>query len=149
MKLFENKHFVLGLVSILVLSFDIFTKNLVSTTMTLGESIYILPVLEITYLENIGAGFGILQGMATLLIFIAILVIGLIFYFFNSLPDKKHIWIAAGLIIGGAAGNAISRIFDRVVIDFIDLKVWPVFNIADAALTVGVLMIIVYFLFEK
>lgn len=96
---------------------------------------------SITYVKNTGAGFGILQGQTFFLILVSILAIGLIIYYYLK-NDSSYITPLA-LILGGASGNMVDRIFLGFVVDFFNFSFWPAFNIADSALSIGVIIIAV------
>ncbi|MGM0440809.1 MAG: signal peptidase II [Elusimicrobiota bacterium] len=127
---------------------DQFLKFLVVVNMKIGESIELLPVLNITYLKNTGMAFSFLQGNNDVLLAVNIGIIVLLagVLKFTSQKDKFAI-VAYSLILGGALSNLWDRIFYEGVVDFINLKVWPVFNIADTAITMAAL-IIVYSVFS-
>jgi signal peptidase II len=100
-------------------------------------------ILHITYVQNTGAAFGVLANRTNLFIVIAIIIIAVMIGFFRYLP--KNSWmlkIGLTLGIGGTMGNLIDRIRLGYVIDFIDFRVWPVFNIADSAIFLGVVALI-------
>ena len=84
-----------------------------------------------------GAAFGLFKGQQLLFILVSLFVIILIFYHM-----KKYESYALGLILGGTIGNLIDRIFLGYVVDFINLKFWPVFNLADTATTIGLIWLI-------
>ncbi len=105
-----------------------------------GESIPVIRnVFHITIVHNTGAVFGLFRGMNFLLVLSSSLFLVFLFYYYSRL-EKEYpgFYIPAGLIAGGAAGNLIDRLRFGYVIDFLDFRVWPVFNIADAAITAGV-----------
>jgi signal peptidase II len=102
-------------------------------------------ILALTYTTNTGAGFSILQNMNILLIIISILAIIAIIYFYKYIPKFSLIMIISGII-----GNLLDRIFYGAVIDFINFKFWPIFNIADSLIFVGVIYwIIIIFKEDK
>ena len=136
------KHLVI--VSVVVF-LDQITKTLAKSGLESG-SIQILPFLFLTYRENTGAGFSLLQGHNMLIAFATIIIICLMIYYFRKFDSKERIF--AALVIGGAIGNLIDRIILRFVVDFIDLTFWPTFNIADAAISVGAIGLI-YLSFRK
>lgn len=98
--------------------------------------------------HNTGAAFSILQNSNMMLLFFSIIVLGGILYFYDRIPKSKFFYVMAGLVIGGIIGNCIDRTILSYVVDFIDLKFWPVFNIADSAVCVGAVGICIY-LFKK
>ena len=92
---------------------------------------------------NTGAAFGLLEDQRLLLIIITIVVIGVLLWEYKRLRQHTTTTIFGGMILGGALGNLYDRIFTGVVIDFIDVGFWPRFNIADSALTVAVIGLII------
>ena len=143
------------LIALLIILIDQLTKWLVVKYMTLGESITIIEdLLYITSHRNRGAAWGILQGqMWFFYIVTTVVIIGIVYYIRKYSTDKLT-GISLGLILGGAIGNFIDRIFRNEVVDFVHTYIFsysfPVFNVADASLCVGVgLLVIAMFLEEK
>ncbi len=107
----------------------------------------LLPFLYLTYTENTGAAWGILQGHNWLFILFTILAIVLLTIEVRKQSIIKNGYIVFGLITGGATGNLIDRIFRGKVIDFIDFRFFPVFNIADTSISIGLcLLLLLYYL---
>ena len=130
----------------LVVILDQITKYLVSSYMSLSRSIPIIPkVVYLSYTQNTGAGFGILKGSNTLLIFTSLIIIGIIFFYFDKFLEEKLTYIPIALIIGGAIGNLIDRIFLGHVVDFIYIRFWPAFNVADSCISIGAVWLIIYY----
>ena len=97
-------------------------------------------MLAITYVTNSGVAFGLFKEAGTFFIFLAGIVIAAILYSLRRLPAQQRlVRIALGLALGGAVGNLIDRLRLGYVIDFIDFRFWPVFNVADSAIVAGVL----------
>ena len=111
-----------------------------------GKSIYIFKYFSITSTFNTGITFGIFKGYNILFIFIILLIIGFVIYLYKK--DKKYS-LAYGFILAGAFGNLIDRVFRGFVVDFIDFRIWPIFNLADAFVTMGVLLLIYYLWRDK
>src|SRR3989338_5602495 len=108
-----------------------------------------LGFLLIHFVDNTGAGFGILKGqMAILTIISAVVVMGVIYYY-KKIPQQSVAQVLWGLFLGGVAGNLIDRILRQYVVDFIDVGFWPVFNIADAAISVSVVGLVLYYWKKK
>ena len=99
-----------------------------------------LPFLALKTTLNTGAAFGILKGQTTLLIWVSIIIVGIILFYLDKIADDKVRCIAASLILGGALGNMVDRIFLGHVRDFISIGIWPSFNIADAVITMGIIV---------
>lgn len=132
----NKKLFLFAVSSLLVVLFDQIIKLLI-----------ISKTIPLNYIQNTGAGFGLFKNSVNILIIISFIVIGMILYYYKKIPENSvSVQIAAGLILGGAIGNLIDRIRLGFVIDFIDLKFWPSFNIADSAITIGAIIIIIYLL---
>lgn len=113
-----------------------------------GKSFSVTRFLAVSYVENDGAAFGLLQGSNFLLIiisFIAILIIS--YYLWKS--DNSGVTVSLSLILVGTIGNLIDRVFLGYVIDFIDFKIWPVFNIADSSNTLGAILLVYYLIRDK
>jgi len=148
MKTTEKKKFlIIFLTALGIVLLDQILKFLILKNMFLNQSIPLISdIFHLTYIQNTGAGFGILQGNIGLLIWFSIFAIGLILYFYDTIPNNTLIQIAVALILGGTLGNLIDRIRLSYVIDFIDFRIWPAFNIADMAITIGIIGLILYIL---
>ncbi|HLS35884.1 MAG TPA: signal peptidase II [Bacillota bacterium] len=143
------------LVAIVVIAIDQITKWLIIKQMELRESI---PIIEnffyITSHRNKGAAWGILQDqMLFFYIITVIVVIGIIYYMEKHLRDNKFMAFAFSLILGGAIGNFIDRLFRKEVVDFLDVYIftydYPVFNVADMALVIGVALVVIATFIEE
>ena len=127
---------------------DRVTKIFFSDLLSLGESLPLIRnVIHMTLVHNTGIAFGLFKNHGIVFIIIPIIAVILlvfnIFYYRNN-KELSRLYIGGfSLILGGAIGNLIDRISYGYVIDFIDLRVWPVFNIADSAITVGACIIAV------
>jgi signal peptidase II len=130
-----------GLVVAVVLVVDQVSKAIVRSSITPGDSIEVLPFLHLVNTRNDGIAFGGLGGgwLVGALVFVAVVAITAVF---ATNATKPLAWLTAGLLIGGALGNIIDRIFDGAVTDFIKLPHWPQFNVADMAITFGVLSLL-------
>ncbi|MBW2980774.1 signal peptidase II [Candidatus Woesearchaeota archaeon] len=144
----KNKQFWLIVLVIIVL--DQLTKFIIKSNMSVSQSIpAIKNIFHITYIQNTGAGFGILQNQQSMLIWVSIFVIGVILYNYDKIPKGWFINSSVAFILGGTVGNLIDRVMLRYVIDFLDFRIWPAFNIADSALTLGVIGFIIYNIKEE
>jgi signal peptidase II len=128
-----------------VAGLDQFTKRIVATTFAPGESRIVIPhVLWFTYVQNHAGAFGMFGSNAALLIVLAVAVLALFWLSFrDSAAQSRTVRIAFGAIAGGAIGNIADRLHYGYVVDFIDLRWWPVFNVADSCITIGVALLIV------
>ena len=132
------------LVALLVIIFDQLTKYYVVSNFYLGESVPVLEnIFHWTYILNPGAAFGMFEGSRWFFVVIAIGVLVGIWYMKDEINEGG--WMmqyGAALFGGGAIGNLIDRARSGLVIDFFDFRIWPVFNVADIAICVGVAMIL-------
>lgn len=133
--------FVLPLAVVIL---DQFSKYIVVENMALGESIPIIEeVFHLTYILNPGAAFGMFAHNRLFFIAIAVIVIGIFIWARREiLASPWEVKAGCGLFLGGAIGNLIDRARQGLVIDFFDFRIWPVFNIADIAICIGVGLII-------
>lgn len=133
--------FVLPLAVVIL---DQFSKYIVVENMALGESIPIIEeVFHLTYILNPGAAFGMFAHNRLFFIAIAVIAIGIIIWARREiLASPWEVKAGCGLFLGGAIGNLIDRARQGMVIDFFDFRIWPVFNIADIAICIGVGLII-------
>jgi signal peptidase II len=148
----RRKYVLFSIITVVVVVADQITKRLIDSTMRLGERIEIIPnFLDIRYVSNTGAAFGIMAKLPDgarlpFLIGVSILAMLLILYlFFQAEHDRIPYQISLGLVFSGAVGNLIDRIWLGAVRDFIDAHIhglhWPVFNVADSAITVGIVIL--------
>ena len=145
---------IIDLVAIaLLIAFDQFTKYLAVQNLKDQDSLVLIPgVLELTYLKNRGAAFGILQDQKVFFIMIAVMILVVIAYVLFRLPlEKKYIFmqIVLVMIASGAAGNMIDRVRNDYVVDFIYFVIinFPIFNVADIYVTIGTAMLVICLLF--
>src|SRR5690606_17877705 len=143
------------LIAVIAIAIDQITKYLVVKNMELYEQIPIIDgFFYLTSHRNSGAAWGILEGkMGFFYVITVIVIIGIIYYLHKYGKDNKLFASALGLILGGAIGNFIDRLFHQEVVDFFDFIIFgydfPIFNIADSALTIGVILVIIEALFEE
>ena len=138
----------LALVALAVLILDQLTKLIARNTLTSGKPLALAaPFLSLTLTTNTGAGFGILQGLNTFLIVVSIAIIVFLGWYYHAKNDEERLpRVPVALIMGGAMSNLVDRIAFGAVTDFIDFSFWPVFNGADAAITVGVALLLLFHL---
>jgi signal peptidase II len=130
--------------AIAALALDQFTKHLIVADFQPGESrIFIPHLLYWTYVQNTHGAFGLFGSSAFVLVAMAIAVLAVFWFAFREAAAKSIlVQIAFGGIVGGAIGNIVDRFHYHFVVDFIDLRWWPVFNVADSCITVGVTLLI-------
>ena len=139
-------------VTLAIYLFDQITKLLVVTNLRLYESIPDSGLLRLTHVTNTGSAFGLLRGQTEFLILVSIIgVLGVLFYYRANGRQSALLRYSLALLLGGALGNLTDRVLRGAVVDFISVQVWtdyhfPTFNIADAALTVGLFALAFYVL---
>lgn len=147
----KNKNKVY-LTSVIVLLIDQIVKLLIKTNMSLNEEISIIPnFFSIQYLKNTGAAFSILENQTILLAITSIICISVIIYYLKKEENlTTAMYLSFGLVLGGILGNLIDRIVYQGVIDFLSFQIFnynfPVFNIADIGITIGVLLLIIIYI---
>lgn len=143
------------IIAVLIILLDQWTKYLILKTMELGQSIVVIEdFLYITSHRNQGAAWGILQGqMWFFYIITVIVIIGLVYYMQKYAKGKILASLALALMLGGAIGNFIDRVYRKEVVDFIDVYIFgydfPIFNVADSSLVVGVILLMIWMIIEE
>lgn len=149
----NNRIIIYFLIGVFLITFlDQLTKILVQSKMDLMESIPVIKgVFHITYILNPNSAFGLLKFPNTVFVAIIIIVILLIIFLLRKkiTQENKLVCFSLIFILGGSLGNMIDRLRIGSVIDFLDFRIWPIFNIADSALNIGLLLLIIHFLFQK
>lgn len=120
---------------------DQLSKTAIENNLVIGERVDVLGPLQLTNVGNTGIAFGLAGGGGKAIIFLTLIALALITILFARDPQRRGGWIAVGLLLGGAAGNLIDRIAHEAVTDFIKLPMWPSFNLADIAITCGVILL--------
>ena len=132
------------------LSLDRLTKFLITKNLFQNQSIPIIKgIFHITLVYNRGAAFGILKNQIPLFIITSLFAIILIYFNLKENRQSKSYSITLSLILAGALGNLVDRLFFGYVIDFLDFRIWPVFNVADSAITIGAILLGWSILFKK
>jgi len=132
------------LVLVCVVALDQLSKRWVESTIVASEERKLLPGIQLVYTRNHGVAFGFLPGnQVAVTILIALALVALVVYFTRHIT-RPLLWLPTGMIAGGALGNILDRVRHGSVTDFIKLPLgWPPFNLADASITIGVLILFV------
>ncbi len=139
-----------------ILAIDQYSKYLISTRVAVGQSVPLIKnILHITFINNTGAAFGLFKNSTQM--FIVISIIAIIFILSTIIAAIKKrgflsnylLHIGLILILSGSIGNLIDRLRFGYVIDFIDVRIWPVFNIADTSITIGAFLLTLSFISEQ
>ena len=129
------KKYLFPLIALIIVILDQLTKYIVKN--------------NFKYITNPGSLWGLFPNATFLLIWLSIIIIGIFLFYYEKIQKSSLLCqIGSGLVVGGAIGNLIDRILYKAVIDFIDFKIWPSFNIADSAISIGIILLIVYFMKE-
>ncbi len=130
-----------GIVCGVVLAIDQAAKAAIEAHIVPGEYVDVLGPLEFTLSHNRGVAFGLAGGAGVKLVLVTALALGVVGYLFARDPRRPGMWVATGLVAGGALGNLVDRIRAGAVTDFVAIGSWPPFNLADVSITLGVLLL--------
>ncbi len=132
------------IIALSILFLNQFTKLIAVKNLSLNQSVPLMKgVFHLTLIHNRGAAFGILKNQAPFFISVSILAVILIYSALRNNKNKKYSFhnISLVLILAGAIGNLIDRLRFGYVIDLLDFRIWPVFNVADSAITIGAILL--------
>ena len=121
---------------------------MVESELVPGEQVDLLGPVGLTLAHNEGVAFGLAGGGALPLVAFALLALGFVGYLFSRHATVGRLWVAVGLVAGGALGNLVDRLRAGEVTDYVEVGSWPPFNLADIAITVGVAVFALIFLRE-
>ena len=134
----------------LVVGLDQLTKHLVRERFFLGESWPADWPARLTYVENSGSAFGFFHNQTAFLIVASIIAIGMIMFLFRQAGSTSLVLrVCLGMMLGGGISNLADRIRFGSVTDFFDLRVWPIFNVADSSVVVGITILAVVLFFQE
>jgi signal peptidase II len=125
-----------------VIALDQLTKGIVRGSLEPGERVDLILGIDLALVSNEGIAFGFLGDGGTLVLVVTLVALLAMLVWFATAPSRPGLWIAVGLLIGGAVGNLIDRIRIDAVTDFIDPPLWPAFNVADVAITFGAVALV-------
>jgi len=128
--------------AVAVVAADQITKSLVRHNVRIGSSDGIFPGVQLVHVHNRGVAFGLFVNGGVLLVIVGVAAGSALLSFFATHSRRPLVWLPTGLLLGGAAGNLIDRLDRGYVTDFIDLPLWPAFNLADMCITFGVLSLL-------
>jgi len=124
---------------VVVLGLDQVTKQAAVSHLQRGESVNVFFALDLTNTRNRGVAFGALKDSGAIVAVLIALALMLLIAYFAAHAARVWLWLPVGMLLGGALGNLADRAREGAVIDFIDPIAWPAFNLADAAIVIGVL----------
>jgi signal peptidase II len=129
-------------VALVVLAADQLTKAIVRGSIGRRERVDLVLGVDLVNTRNSGVAFGFFSGGGTVVAVVAALALLALLAFFATHLTRPLVWLPTGLLIGGAVGNLLDRAREGAVTDFVDVSIWPAFNLADAAITIGVLSLL-------
>ncbi|OIN96617.1 signal peptidase II [Candidatus Desantisbacteria bacterium CG1_02_38_46] len=141
----KNILFVMAIMVLIVIA-DQFSKYLVSKNIALNSSVPVIEnVFHITFVKNQGMAFGLFQkGNLPFILFSAVFIAALV-VFSKKFIERFYSKVGFSLVLAGAVGNFVDRIKHGYIIDFLDFRIWPVFNLSDAALCIGVIFLCIQY----
>jgi signal peptidase II len=126
----------------LVVAADQATKALVRGDLRVGEQDPVLPAVTLVHVRNTGVAFGAFSGGGLVVVALVAGALAALLFYFVTHVERRLVWLPTGLLLGGSLGNIVDRVRDGAVTDFIKLPHWPAFNVADVAITLGVLSLL-------
>ena len=132
----------------LVVALDQAAKSVIEANLAPGEHVDLLGPLGLTLVHNRGVAFGLASGGGLALIALVVVALCFVGALFARDPERPAMWIAVGLLAGGALGNLADRVRADAVTDYVDVLSWPPFNLADGAITIGVAVLALSYLRE-
>jgi signal peptidase II len=131
-----------ALVAVAVVVADQAVKAIVRGSIGRTEQVDVLPGVHLVNVRNTGVAFSVLSGGGVLPVLVGLVAVGALLAFFLTHLGRPLVWLPTGLLLGGAAGNLLDRLRDGSVTDFIKFPHWPAFNVADIAITLGVVVLV-------
>jgi signal peptidase II len=137
-----------GILCAVIVAGDQAAKARIEADLIPGEVVDVLGPLKLTLAHNTGVAFGLAGGAGIGLVVVTLGALALIGYLFSRKPERPGMWVAVGLLAGGALGNLVDRIRADAVTDYVDIGSWPPFNLADVAITSGVVLLVLLYLLD-
>jgi signal peptidase II len=137
-----------GALCLLVIALDQAAKALIEANLVPGEHVDVIAPLGFTLAHNSGVAFGLASGGGAALVALTVAALLFVGVLFARNPTRPGMWIAVGLLAGGALGNLTDRVRAGAVTDYVDVLSWPPFNLADVAITLGVLALALSYVAE-
>jgi signal peptidase II len=131
-----------ALVALATVGADQAAKAIVRDSIARTEQVDVFPGIHLVNVRNTGVAFSVLSGGGALPVIIGLIAVGALLAFFLTHLRRPLVWLPTGLLLGGAAGNLLDRLRAGSVTDFVKLPHWPAFNVADVAITVGVVVLV-------
>ena len=133
-----------GIVIVAVLAADQAVKAIVTASLARGEERELVAGAKLVNTRNTGIAFGQLQDGGVVVVAVVALAVAALLVYFARNAHRRLMWLPTGMLLGGALGNIVDRVREGAVVDFLKLPYWPAFNVADASITVGVVILLVF-----
>jgi signal peptidase II len=137
-KIRSAAHLRAAALAAVVIGLDQLTKH----TVVPDNENKLIPGLKLVHVRNTGVAFGAFSGGGAVVLVVTLAALTLLLFYFARHPGRRGLWVPTGLLVGGALGNLIDRLANGAVTDFIKLPHWPAFNLADTAITLGVVALV-------
>ncbi len=136
------------IIALVIVVCDQVSKHAIMASIPLGDSVPVITGwLYLTHIHNTGGAFSLFHAQNRVFIVIALAAVCALIYAYHVYQrDNTLVSAALALALGGAIGNLSDRIQHHYVVDFFDIRVWPIFNIADTAITIGIILLVVHYL---
>lgn len=125
-----------------VLLLDQVTKAFVRRDLELGSEKGVFPLVDLVHVRNRGVAFGLFEDNTLAVVLVIAVAMAALFFYFATHLGRSLVWVPTGMLAGGAVGNLLDRVREGYVTDFVKLPSWPAFNVADMAITFGVLALV-------
>jgi signal peptidase II len=133
-----------ALLAAVVIAADRITKHIVRGHIGFQQSRTVIPgILRLVHYRNTGVAFDFLSGAGPVVIIVEAIALAALLVYVARHPRRRGLWVPTGLLLGGALGNLLDRLLDGSVTDFIKFPYWPAFNVADIAITLGVIALLI------
>lgn len=141
----NKKNIFIFSIALFIVFLDQLTKFIIKKNFELSHSIPLINnILHFTYVTNTGSAFGLFKGFNLIFVLFSIIVVIVILHYLKKIKQNENLLqFSVGLLLGGTIGNLIDRITYGFVVDFIDFRIWPVFNIADSTVTTSAILLII------
>ena len=137
-----------ALVAVAVVLLDQITKAIVRGDVAVGTGNRVTSFFAIVHVRNDGVAFSAFGGQPWVVVCLIVVALAALLWYFSRHADKPLVWLATGLLVGGALGNIVDRVAAGSVTDFLKISHWPAFNVADIAINVGVVVLVIALLRE-
>jgi signal peptidase II len=130
-------------VALVVILVDQLSKHLITSSIAPGHVVAVMPGIKLVHWQNAGVAFSFLSSGGPVIYLLIAAALTALIVFLSARPELPWLWLPAGMLLGGAIGNLIDRVRLGAVVDFVKFPLWPAFNVADASITLGVIVLVI------